>query len=77
MFEENPVEATREAGLIIKNTHRILITRGKNDCYAYFADKALEGQFRDRLMGHVGLGLLTKVAELDMTYSDKPGGRDL
>jgi hypothetical protein len=54
-----------------------LITRGKNDSYGYFADKALEGYFRDRLMGHVDLGLSTKVAELDMTHSDKPSGRGL
>ena len=66
LFEENPVEATREAGLIIKNTHRTLITRGKNDRCEYFTDKALEGHFRDRLIGHVGLGLLTKVAELEI-----------
>jgi hypothetical protein len=76
LFEENRVEA-REAELIIKNTYRTLITRGKNVSYEYFTDKAVEGHFRDRLMGHEGLGLFTKVAELDMTNSAKPSGRDL
>ncbi len=46
LFNQNPVEAAREADQIIKNTYRTLMTRGMKGCYVYCCDAALAEHFR-------------------------------
>ncbi len=41
MYKENPDLANKTADEIIKNTYRVLLTRGIKGCYIYCVDKAL------------------------------------
>lgn len=42
-------QALQEAGEIIKNTYRTLMTRGMKGCYVYFCDPALAKHFQNQL----------------------------
>ncbi|MFA6429094.1 MAG: DUF2075 domain-containing protein [Patescibacteria group bacterium] len=48
LYKEDPVAATKRAGLIIKNTYRTLMTRGMKGCYVYFTDKETGEYFGNR-----------------------------
>ena len=50
MLRASPAEARQEAGIIIRNTYRTLMTRGMKGCYVYFVDKPLERLFRARML---------------------------
>lgn len=46
------------AARIIKNTYKVLMTRGMKGCYVYCTDKALSEYFRKRLsVSDIGKGL--------------------
>lgn len=49
LAKENPAEANRRAGEIIKNTYRTLMTRGMKGCYIYCTDKGLEDYLREEV----------------------------
>lgn len=49
MMKEDEIEATKIADQIIKNTYRVLMTRGIKGCYIYCEDKGLERYFKDNL----------------------------
>ena len=49
MLKENPIEATNELDLIIKNTYRTLMTRGMKGCYIYCVDKETSEYFHSQL----------------------------
>ncbi|MGJ7611954.1 MULTISPECIES: DNA/RNA helicase domain-containing protein [unclassified Variovorax] len=55
-----PKSAAAEAGRIIKNTYRTLMTRGMKGCYVYCSDEETASYFRDRLSP----GALAAVVEL-------------
>ena len=46
-LKERPDEARRKADRIIRNTYRMLLTRGMKGCFVYFADPALAQHFRE------------------------------
>jgi DUF2075 family protein len=49
---DTPVKRSGEAFLgLVKNTYRVLPTRGLKGCYVYFQDKNTENFFRSRLEG--------------------------
>lgn len=41
MFRENPEVAQKKADELIKNTYRVLLSRGMKGCYVYFCDPAM------------------------------------
>ena len=45
----DPVEARRVADRIIKNTYKVLMTRGMKGCYVYCTDKGMAEHLRSRL----------------------------
>ena len=47
--KENPERALLEATQIIKNTYRVLMSRGMKGCYVYCTDKALSEYLKMRL----------------------------
>ena len=49
MYNENPIDAERVAGQIIKNTYRTLMSRGQKGCYVYCVDKNLSVYFKKKL----------------------------
>lgn len=49
LIEENPIEASKLADSIIKNTYRTLMTRGMKGCYIYCTDPETQQYFKDRL----------------------------
>lgn len=49
MMKENKEEAEKIADEIIKNTYRILLTRGQRGCIIYCEDEALGDYFRNRI----------------------------
>lgn len=49
MSKEQPAEANRLAGTIIKNTYRTLMTRGMKGCYVYATDPKLAQYLRSRI----------------------------
>jgi hypothetical protein len=53
-YKDNPDEASRKAGSIIKNTYRTLMTRGLKGCYVYFVDKETEAFFKVNLGAKAG-----------------------
>lgn len=50
-FKESPVEASKKADLIIKNTYRTLMTRGMKACYVYFVDSETRDYFSNMIRG--------------------------
>lgn len=48
-MKENPVLASDKADEIIRNTYRILMTRGMKGCYVYFTDNSTAEYFRQLL----------------------------
>lgn len=48
MMKEDPEGAARLADEIIKNTYRVLMTRGQKGCYVYCVDPNLNAYFRTR-----------------------------
>lgn len=46
--KENKEEAMNKCDRLIKNTYRVLMTRGMKGCYVYCCNKALEEYFKDR-----------------------------
>ncbi len=48
LMAENPIEAQKQADLIIKNTYRTLMTRGMKGCYIWCEDKNLQKYFKSR-----------------------------
>lgn len=51
IYKTNPIEATKIADTIIKNTYRTLMTRGMKGCFIYCCDKALSEHFK-QLLSH-------------------------
>ncbi|TWO68654.1 DUF2075 domain-containing protein [Caenimonas sedimenti] len=51
MAECDPVNASRQADAIIKNTYRTLMTRGMKGCYVYCTDGETAEHFRQRIRG--------------------------
>jgi len=49
----DPERARRIADEIIRNTYRVLMTRGMRGCYVFCTDKALAEHFRSRIPGAV------------------------
>lgn len=49
MMRENPKKGREEAIQIIKNTYRVLMSRGMKGCYVYCTDKALSDYLKMRL----------------------------
>lgn len=49
MEKENPEKSRKEAENIIKNTYRVLLSRGMKGCYVYCTDKSLAEYFKMRL----------------------------
>ena len=49
LYKENKEEALRRSDEIIKNTYRILMTRGIKGCYIWCEDDVLRNYFKDRL----------------------------
>ena len=49
MYREDPERAQMEATKIIKNTYRVLMSRGMKGCYVYCTDKALSNYLSMRL----------------------------
>ena len=49
MIEEGPIEASRLADSIIKNTYRTLMTRGMKGCYVYSVDPETQDYFKEHL----------------------------
>jgi len=49
MEKENPQKSRDEATQIIKNTYRVLLSRGMKGCYVYCTDRALSEYFKMRL----------------------------
>lgn len=49
MMRENPEKGREEAIQIIKNTYRVLMSRGMKGCYVYCSDKALSDYLKMRL----------------------------
>lgn len=49
LMKENYDEANRIADEIIKNTYRVLMSRGQKGCYIYCEDKALAAYIRNRV----------------------------
>ena len=49
LMKINPQEAKRQADEIIKNTYRVLMTRGQKGCYIYCEDEALAGYLKYRI----------------------------
>jgi DUF2075 family protein len=49
LYKENKELAVKKADEIIKNTYRVLMTRGMKGCYVYCEDKALEKYLIDRI----------------------------
>lgn len=48
-FKADPVAATERANKIIRNTYRVLMTRGMKGCYVYFTDQATADYFKNLL----------------------------
>ena len=48
-FKTNPVSASKKADEIIRNTYRILMTRGMKGCYVYFTDQKTADYFKKLL----------------------------
>ena len=48
MYKENPEKALEAADEIIKNTYRILMTRGMKGCYVYCEDMMLQTYFKEK-----------------------------
>ena len=49
LYKENKEEALKKSDEIIKNTYRILMTRGIKGCYIWCEDDGLRNYFKDRL----------------------------
>lgn len=49
MAQEDPVRAQRLADELIRNTYRVLMTRGLRGCYVFCTDRALAGHLRGLL----------------------------
>lgn len=49
LIEEGPIEASRLADSIIKNTYRTLMTRGMKGCYVYSVDPETQDYFKEHL----------------------------
>ena len=48
LYKENKEEALAKADEIIKNTYRVLLTRGMKGCYIYCRDEALQNYLKER-----------------------------
>lgn len=53
MMKERPEEARKKAEMIIKNTYRTLLSRGRKGCFIYCTDKETEEYFRQMVSGEV------------------------
>ena len=49
LAQTDPVEAKRVGAEIIRNTYRVLLTRGQKGCYIYCTDNALAAHIKQRL----------------------------
>lgn len=49
LYKKDKEKALEKADEIIKNTYRVLMTRGMKGCYIYCVDKALQRYIKDRL----------------------------
>ena len=49
LIDKDPINGKNLIRGIIKNTYRILMTRGMKGCFVYFTDKETEIYFRERL----------------------------
>ncbi len=49
LMKKDPIEAYRVADEIIKNTYRVLLTRGQKGCYIFCMDKKLGAYFKKKI----------------------------
>ena len=49
MYKENKKLALELSDDIIKNTYRVLLTRGIKGCYVYCVDKQLNNYFKEKI----------------------------
>ncbi|MDD6240116.1 MAG: DUF2075 domain-containing protein [Eubacteriales bacterium] len=49
LAKENRQEALDKCDILIKNTYRVLMTRGMKGCYVYCCDKGLENYLKERV----------------------------
>ena len=49
MAKSDPERAARVADEIIRNTYRVLMTRGMKGCYVFCTDAALAAYLRERM----------------------------
>jgi DUF2075 family protein len=47
LTKENPIKASQETDLVIKNTYRTLMTRGMKGCYIWAVDEETNNVFRE------------------------------
>jgi hypothetical protein len=52
------------------------MTRGMKGCYVYFTEQAAERLFRSRLTSNIAAPPLSKVAEPEVPYNEKPSPRE-
>lgn len=52
LYKKDPEEANKIANKIIKNTYKVLMTRGLKGCYIYCEDKPLAEYIKNRLSGN-------------------------
>ena len=49
MYKENEIMAREISDTIIKNTYRLLLTRGIKGCYIYCVDKKLNDYIKEQI----------------------------
>ncbi len=65
LYKKEPEKAKKIADEIIKNTYKVLMTRGLSGCYVYCEDKALSEYLKSRIISH-------DPADNAFAYEDKP-----
>lgn len=50
LYKKNPEEAIKKADKIIKNTYKVLMTRGIKECYVYCEDSNLADYIKSRII---------------------------
>ena len=59
MFKANPDAANKKADELIKNTYRVLLSRGMKGCYVYFCDSAM-AEYARSLMANESVNPVAK-----------------
>lgn len=49
MYKENEIMAREISDTIIKNTYRVLLTRGIKGCYIYCVNEELNNYFKEQI----------------------------